>query len=136
MLGIVLSFSNLPFIPYPYLLNLPLNLPHTTPPPNRAGALKQAVAETGKLVAPIIAALELEGFKHFKPACNSDNALPASCPVYPRYPGGHTSDKQEKECTCGTPWSVIAQQSMSGLAGDSSVTVEVTDAIHSVSDIL
>ena len=51
------------------------------------------MTETGKLVAPIIAALELEGFKHFKPACNSDNQLPASCPAYPRYPGGSVSSE-------------------------------------------
>merc|ERR1719327_69591 len=49
-----------------------------------AKLLQEQVAATGEMVAPIIAALELEGFTHFVPQCNSDHTLPASCPFYPR----------------------------------------------------
>lgn len=94
-------------------------------------SLTEQIKETEALLAPIIASLEQEGFKHFLPPCNSDYPMP-SCPAYPRYPGKQRGDTPQVNCTCGTPWSVVAQQMMGGLQD---VAMDVTDSIHPVSDI-
>ena len=40
---------------------------------------------TGERLSPLIAALKLEAYAHFKPPCDSDYPMPA-CPLYPRHP--------------------------------------------------
>ncbi len=99
--------------------------------PAAQAALGKQTKETETLLAPIIASLEQEGFIHFLPPCNSDYPMP-SCPAYPRYPGKQEGDTPQVDCTCGTPWSKVAQQMMGDLPD---VTLDVTDSIHPVSDI-
>merc|ERR1740117_514871 len=73
-----------------------------------AEVLADEGSATGTIVAPIIAALRLEGYKHFQPPCDSDYPMP-SCPLYPRYPSGQRGTTPQVNCTCGTPWSTRAQ---------------------------
>lgn len=94
--------------------------------------LQKEVRETGNIVRPIILSLRAEGFKHFKPPCNSDYPMP-ECPAYPRYPSKAKGTTPQVNCTCGTPWvQNVAMQTMTNL---SDVTIVSTDAIHPVSDI-
>jgi hypothetical protein len=104
-------------------------------------AVAAKVKTTGTLMAPVIAALEQEGYHHFHDACNSDYAMPAACPAYPRYPSNTVDRKaQDPSCTCGVPFSAqIAQVVMASASADpklpAGVTISAVDAIHSVSDI-
>ena len=105
-----------------------------------ATSLSAAVADTGSIVAPLIAALEQEAHVHLKPACNSDYPMPASCPDYHRYPSGAQGTKPQTDCVCGTPW--VSEQAQSILAGldsspaaSSGASVVAVDAVHSVSDV-
>ena len=75
--------------------------------PSRMGTL---LSQTGTLVGPLITALEMEGFYHFKPPCN----------------GKPPSD----QCTRGSRWSEVAQTIMGGLPN--STTLQVTDEFRSV----
>jgi hypothetical protein len=97
-------------------------------------SLQSEIDQTGKIVAPLIAALEQEAFIHFKPACNSDYPMP-DCPAYPRYPSKQQGTTPQRECVCGTPWvQAVAQDTMAGFEADG-VKVVATDAVHSVSDV-
>lgn len=90
-----------------------------------------AVESSAPIIAPIVAALQSEGFIHLdQPACNTDYPLPPNCPAYPRYPSGQQKGTNPPHCTCGTPWSGTAQQVMAGTA-----KVDVLDGVHPVSDI-
>lgn len=96
-----------------------------------AVAVSSAVKTSAEIVAPIIASQQQEAFIHLGKACNSDFAMPASCPTYPRYPSGQKKGSNSPHCVCGTPWSAHAQQIMAG----PNITVVAADAIHPVSDV-
>ena len=102
----------------------------------RAAAAAQTVADavqaSGAVLAPIIAALEQEAFKHFRPPCNSDYPMP-KCPYYAHYPDKPKGTTPQYNCTCGTPWTrTVAQQSVAGNL--TNVSYIVADAVHDVSD--
>merc|ERR1711871_524643 len=103
-------------------------------------AVAEKVKTTGTLMAPLISALEQEGYHHFSSPCNSDYTLPSKCPAYPRYPSNSVDRKsQDASCTCGVPFSAIAQSVMATASTDpklpAGVQIESVDAIHSVSDV-
>eukprot|EP01047_Picozoa_sp_COSAG01_P058085 COSAG01_NODE_6799_length_3494_cov_1.417378_4_plen_118_part_00 len=99
--------------------------------PGQVARIVHEMNDTAARLQPLVSALEQEGFAHFAKPCNSDLPMP-SCPVYPRYPGKATGTKPQLNCTCGTPWSMRAQQMLGGV-DDGTVAYHVVDAIHSVS---
>ena len=98
--------------------------------------LETEMQATGTRLAPLIMALEMEGFAHFTPPCNSDFPMPM-CPLYQRYPGKQRGSTPQLNCTCGTPWSKTAQVDLGNVTtmGGVQIVWDVVDAIHSVSDI-
>ncbi|XP_065190022.1 uncharacterized protein LOC135820899 [Sycon ciliatum] len=80
-----------------------------------ARQLEDMVKETGDLVEPLITALEMEGFYHFKQPCY-DNPVSAAC-------------------TQGNEWSQRAQMIMSGLPSTTPIAVKVVDSFHPVYQI-
>ena len=76
---------------------------------------------------------------HFHKPCDSDQPLPSRCPRYPQHPAQKRPPKPkpvDPACTCGTPWSETAQQSLGGAAPSGErLAWSVVDAIHSVSDV-
>ena len=103
-------------------------------------AISAQVMNTGTLLQPLILALEQEGYHHFQEPCNSDYQMPAKCAAYPQYPSNNIKRKpQSSSCTCGTPFSAIAQAVM-GTSSESplfpsSITISSVDAVHAVSEI-
>lgn len=74
--------------------------------------LTKMVQTSGQFLAPIVSALQLEGFYHFKPPCY-DNP-------------------QTSSCLYGNPWTEKAQVMMGGV---NNATLLVTDAFHPVDQI-
>ena len=103
-------------------------------------AIAAEVENTGTLLQPLIASLEQEGHHHFHAPCNSDYQMPAQCPAYPQYPSNNVQRKpQDQECTCGTPFSALAQVVMGTASQTPSfpkgVSIVAVDAVHDVDEI-
>jgi hypothetical protein len=107
-------------------------------------ALKEAITNTGTMVAPLIAAMEQEGHHYLKMPCDSDYPTNPTC-QYPKYPDkslgpakGPPKPLPPKDCTCGSPWVMsTAQKMMAGLemTSQSAATITTRDAFHDVSDV-
>lgn len=111
-----------------------------------AAAVAKAVRDTGQLLAPLTAAMQLEGSKHLAPPCNSDFPTNPSC-GYPKWPDkavgpmpGPPTPLPPRDCTCGSAWMRTAATMMAGLDGAPPtvarrVSLLTADAFHDVSDV-
>lgn len=70
--------------------------------------------DAAEFFAPIVKALELEGFYNFKPACYDHNEVNVVRPT----------------CTHGSPWAEIGQKMMSNISEPTKI--EVDDNAHRV----
>lgn len=100
-------------------------------------ALMQQMQDTVDYVMPLVAALELEGSWHLKPACNSDHPVP-HCPFYPAWPLQSDQERspatEDSDCWCGSTWSEkVSMPAMAGLA-NTPFPVLNADAFHDVTN--
>ncbi|KAH8068746.1 hypothetical protein JL721_6310 [Aureococcus anophagefferens] len=78
------------------------------------------LAATAEFVAPLVAAMELEGSPYLRAPCQSDWPTNPTC-AYPRWPDASIGPAAPApdplppaDCTCGSPWVARAQAIMSG----------------------
>lgn len=104
-------------------------------------ALGVEIAATGKLVKPLIDAMQLEGHHYLNTPCESDWPTNPTC-KYPIWPGkalgpmpGPPSTLPPKNCTCGSEWVMNnAQRMMAGDTFAKNASVASKDSFHDVSD--
>lgn len=107
-------------------------------------SLAFAVEKTGRLLAPVMEAMHLEGYHYFNPPCQSDYPTNPTC-QYPKYPdhslgpaAGPPHPLPPKDCTCGSQWVAnSATLMMAGFEGTAAahVTIDSKDAFQDVSDV-
>mmetsp|Transcript_16422 Transcript_16422/g.30967 ORF Transcript_16422/g.30967 Transcript_16422/m.30967 type:complete len:559 (+) Transcript_16422:38-1714(+) len=109
-----------------------------------AQSISAAVKKTGELLAPVLSALELEGYRYLNPPCNSDFPTNPTC-QYAKYPdksllppAGPPNPLPPSDCTCGSDW--VANQAAKLVAGfdetgAAQTTLVTKDAFHDVSDV-
>jgi hypothetical protein len=109
----------------------------------KEGKLVEAESAAGKLAAPIVAALKLEGSAALgTDICNSDFPTNPTCnyPQYPAFslppgPAPAPSPLPSADCICGSQWVTdYAFPEVSG-AHETGFKLHVADAFHSVSDV-
>ena len=103
-----------------------------------------AVKKTGEMLDPVTAALQLEGYHHLNPPCNSDYPTNPTC-QYAKYPdksllppAGPPKPLPPTDCTCGSDW--VANTAAGMVAGFESTAAAQSklitkDAFHDVSDV-
>ena len=110
-----------------------------------ATALSGAYASTAALVAPLIAAFEMEGSSHLNVPCDSDYPTNPTC-AYPMYPDASLGPRKPPpsplppvDCTCGSHWVMQTAQPLMGGLGFSpraaTASLVTKDAFHDVSDV-
>ena len=101
------------------------------------------LAATAKFVAPLVAAMELEGSPYLRAPCQSDWPTNPLC-EYPRWPDASLGPAASApdplppaDCTCGSPWVARAQAIMSGFgaSGLANASAATKDAFEDVSDV-
>ncbi|KAH8097705.1 hypothetical protein JL720_607 [Aureococcus anophagefferens] len=101
------------------------------------------LAATAEFVAPLVAAMELEGSPYLRAPCQSDWPTNPTC-AYPRWPDASIGPAAPApdplppaDCTCGSPWVARAQAIMSGFeaSGLANASAATKDAFEDVSDV-